>query len=112
MEEKEVITSGNQKETINEKELEEKKQEGTELSYNDLKNAVSALGQENNSLKRKINELINQLDQMGGAQTRLHFLFKILENKFAFDSDYIIETADEIKSIMTIREPENTEEEK
>ena len=44
---------------------------------------------------------------MGGAQTRLHFLFKILENKFAFDSDYIIEIADEIKDIMTIKtEPE------
>lgn len=51
---------------------------------------------------------------MGGAETRLHFLFKILENKSVFDTDYIIEVADEVKDIMAIKneEPENKGEDK
>lgn len=53
------------------------------------------------------------MNQMSGAQTRLYFLFKILENRSAFaDPDYIITVCDEIKDIMTIREEETKKETK
>ena len=105
MEEEKVTTSGKVQETNENKD--------TKMSYDDLMNAARQLAQQNESLRNKINELIGELDQMGGAQARLHYLFKILENKFAFDPDYIIEVADEIKGLMTIKkeEPEKQENE-
>lgn len=105
MEEKEVITSG--------QENPEAKQEQKRLSYDELRNIAAQLDQQCQMLSRQNSELRDRLAQTNGIEARLHYMFKILENKFAFDEDYIIEVADEIKDIMTIKNdaPENTEEE-
>lgn len=53
-------------------------------------------------LTQEYNKLIRNL-----TVERLSFLFKILENKENFDSDFIIDTVDEIKRLLIIKEENN-----
>lgn len=101
MEEKEVTMSGQDPKTTDEKK---------EMTFDELKNIATQLAQQNRALQARVNELMEQLDQVGGIQARLHYLFKILENRSAFgDPDYIITVCEEIKNIMTIKEEQPTE---
>lgn len=99
MEEKEVAMSGQetQNENVN--------NEGTKkVSYDELVNIANQLNQQCQALARQKQELIERLEQLNGVEARLHYLFKILENRFAFDDEYVVDVADEIKEIMTIKD--------
>ena len=102
MEEK-VVTSG-QENPGTEEEKNQQKFDINKVPREELVNALSQLNQQCKGLARQNEELKMRLQQVDGIETRLHYLFKILENKFAFEEDYIIEVADEIKDIMTIKE--------
>lgn len=91
MEEEKVGMSGNQ---TPENEVAEQPQKFT---YEQLVEIASQLQQQNNELQMR-------LQQIGGIESRLHYLFKVVENRTAFDSDFIISVTDEIKRIMIIKE--------
>lgn len=74
--------------------MEEK--EKKELSYEELKNVAGQLSQQN----QQLNMMLQQAN-MTNVFKRLDYLFKILENKDCFDSDFIITCSDEIVTIMT-----------
>lgn len=102
MEEK-VAMSGQQTE-----EKAEEKDQQFDINKVPREELVNVITQQNQQLKwaqGQINELRMRLDQVNGVETRLHYLFKVLENRNAFqDSDYIITVCDEIKDILTIKE--------
>lgn len=88
--------------------MEEKKQK--KLSYEELENVAKELSQQNQQLNMMI-----QKSNMSNAFRRLDYLFKVLECKDCFNSDFIVTCSDEIVNIMTIpgeEEAEDSETEK
>ena len=77
-----------------------------ELSYDELKNVAGQLSQQN----QQLNMMLQQAN-MTNIFKRLDYLFKVLENKDCFDSDFVITCADEIKDIITGPVEETKEEE-
>ena len=69
------------------------------LSYEQLKELT--LQQEN--MLKHMYERIRELD-MANVFKRLDYLFKVIENKDSFNSDFIIACSDEIVDLMTIRD--------
>ena len=86
--------------------MEENKKEQKKLSYEELQNVASQLSQQN----QQLNIMLQQAN-MTNIFKRLDYLFKVLENKNCFDSDFVIICADEIKDIITGPVEENQEEE-
>ena len=86
--------------------MEENKKEQKKLSYEELQNVASQLSQQNQQLN-----LMLQQANMTNIFKRLDYLFKVLENKDCFDSDFVIACADEIKDIITGPVEETKEEE-
>lgn len=105
MEEKEVTTSGQEKERTDQ-------QKTRKPSYEELVNIINQLNQQAQNLARQNDDLKRQLQQASGTEARLFYLFKILECRTAFDSDFIIEVSDEIKDIMTIKDEQPEKEDK
>ena len=60
-----------------------------ELSYDELKNIAGQLSQQNQQLN------------MTNIFKRMDYLFKVLELKDCFDSEFVITCSDEIKELMT-----------
>ena len=75
-----------------------------ELSYDELKNVAGQLSQQN----QQLNMMLQQAN-MTNMFKRMDYLFKILELKDCFDTEFVITCSDEIKELMTPR-VENEEE--
>lgn len=86
----------------------EEKKEKKELSYEELKTVAGQLSQQN----QQLNAMLRQ-SNMANVFKRLDYLFKILELRSCFNSDFVIACSDEIVSMMTPAEenPENTDKE-
>ena len=67
-----------------------------ELSYEELKNVAGQLSQQN----QQLNMMLQQAN-MTNMFKRMDYLFKVLELKQCFDSEFIIACSDEIKELMT-----------
>lgn len=67
-----------------------------ELSYEELKSVAGQLSQQN----QQLNMMLQQAN-MSNVFKRLDYLFKILELKDCFNSDFVITCSEEIVSIMT-----------
>ena len=67
-----------------------------ELSYEELKNVAGQLSQQN----QQLNMMLQQAN-MTNMFKRMDYLFKILELKDCFDSEFVITCSDEIKELMT-----------
>ena len=67
-----------------------------ELSYDELKNVAGQLSQQN----QQLNMMLQQAN-MTNMFKRMDYLFKILELKNCFDSEFVITCSDEIKELMT-----------
>ena len=76
--------------------MEENKKEQKKLSYEELQNVASQLSQQNQQLN-----LMLQQANMTNIFKRLDYLFKVLELKDCFDSEFVITCSDEIKELMT-----------
>ena len=63
-----------------------------ELSYEELKNVAGQLSQQN----QQLNMMLQQAN-MTNMFKRMDYLFKILELKNCFDSEFVITCSDEIK---------------
>lgn len=84
--------------------MEEKKKK--ELSYEELKNVAGQLSQQN----QQLNMMLQQAN-MSNMFKRMDYLFKVLELKECFDSEFVIACSEEIKGLMTPPvETENKEE--
>ena len=86
--------------------MEENKKEQKKLSYEELQNVASQLSQQN----QQLNIMLQQAN-MTNIFKRLDYLFKVLENKDCFDSDFVITCSAEIKDIITGPVEETKEEE-
>ena len=67
-----------------------------ELSYDELKNVAGQLSQQN----QQLNMMLQQAN-MTNMFKRMDYLFKILELKDCFDTEFVITCSDEIKELMT-----------
>lgn len=83
----------------------EETKEVKKLSYEELEKIAHEL---NNQCQKLYSEL--QKSNMINTFKRLDYLFKVLENKDVFNSDFITTCVNEIQEFMTIRE-ENTSKE-
>lgn len=77
------------------------------LSYEKLKETAGQLSQQN----QQLNLMLQQMN-MTNAFKRLDYLFKVLEFKECFNSDFIISCSEEITSMITPPEEEDTESKK
>lgn len=67
-----------------------------ELSYEELKNVAGQLSQQN----QQLNMMLQQAN-MANMFKRMDYLFKVLEHKLCFNSEFVIACSDEIKELMT-----------
>ena len=67
-----------------------------ELSYEELKSVAGQLSQQN----QQLNMMLQQAN-MTNMFKRMDYLFKVLELKDCFDSEFVITCSDEIKELMT-----------
>lgn len=82
-------------------------QSSPKLTYEQLNNAAAQLSNQNMQLRKQIEEM-NYFNLF----RRLEFLFKVVESKDAFPTDFVTACTTEIQGLLTIVEdiPENTEE--
>lgn len=78
----------------------------TELSYEELKNAAIQLQMENTKLKQYVMEL----SKVANAQSRLDYLFKVLEFGHMFSSEFVDTCAAEVVQLMALPKEEVPEE--
>lgn len=81
------------------KKMEETKKVPTELTYEQLKNAASQLQEQNKQLYSKLQEI-----NMSNVFARLNFLFRVVEQKQAFDEQFVKSCVKEIEDLITIPE--------
>ena len=83
----------------------EKKMEEGKMSYEELKMALDQAAVQQR-------QLISQMANMNYTNVfkRLDFLFKVLEHKDSFNSDFVINCSEEIEQILTVPEEEEVEE--
>lgn len=79
----------------------EKKVSKKELSYDELKEVAGQLSQQN----QQLNMMLQQAN-MTNIFKRMDYLFKVLEFKDCFASDFIVSCADEIVEFLTPAEEE------
>ena len=68
-----------------------------ELSYEELKNVAGQLSQQN----QQLNMMLQQAN-MTNMFKRMDYLFKVLELRQCFDSEFVITCSNEIKELMTL----------
>ena len=78
-------------------------------TYEELEAAMYNLTEKLNKAYKDNQYLVNQLNGINNTFTRLNYLFKVLENSQHFNSEFIIECAEEIENTITIPEAPNTE---
>ena len=74
------------------------------LTYKELEAAMYNLTEKLNKAYKDNQYLVNQLNGINNTFTRLNYLFKVLENSQHFNSDFIIECAEEIENTITVPE--------
>lgn len=84
----------------------EEKKEKSKLSYEELQNVASQLSQQN----QQLNMMLRQAN-MSNTFKRLDYLFKVLELRECFNSDFVIGCSDEIVGIINPPEEDIKEEE-
>lgn len=82
--------------------MEENSKEQKKLSYEELENVAVQLQHRCVELERKLREI-------SVASFRLDYLFKVIENKDNFSSDFVGDCVKEVEDILTIKDS-NTEE--
>lgn len=82
--------------------MEENSKEQKKLSYEELENVAV-------QLQRRCVELERRLRDFSTASFRLEYLFKVIENKDNFSSDFIGDCVKEVEDILTIKDT-NTKE--
>lgn len=87
--------------------MEEKTTKNPEkVSYEELSEKYRQLAEQANIMYQKLME-----SNMTNAFRRLDYLFKVLENKEAFDADFVKTSSDEIMKMIAIPDnPTETEE--
>lgn len=101
MEEKKV----NETKTVEMKAVKGGAQKEQKLTYEQLNEACNQLFQQNQQLRKQVNEL-NSFN----AFKRLDYLFKVVEHSSAFnDAEFTSYCIDEIKDAMIIKDAEDTE---
>lgn len=94
--------------TVEMKAVEGNKEEAQKLTYEQLNEACNQLFQQNQQLRKQVNELNTY-----NAFRRLDYLFKVVELASTIkDAEFINECIAEIKEAMTIKEEAATEENK
>ena len=73
-------------------------------TYEELEAAMYNLTEKLNKAYKDNQYLVNQLNGINNTFTRLNYLFKVLENSQHFNSDFIIECAQEIENTITVPE--------
>lgn len=81
-----------------------KEERPEKMSYEQLENVAHQLSEQAKQLYMKL-----QASNMTNTFKRLDYLFKVVENKESFDTDFVESCISEIESLMEI--PEETEEE-
>ena len=76
--------------------MEEKNTKEGTLSYDQLKEVAAQLQHENQQLRSTLVRI-----DYSNTFKRLDYLFKVLELKDCFDSEFVITCSDEIKELMT-----------
>ena len=92
--------------------MEEKKtvdKKANKPTYEELEAAMYNLTEKLNKAYKDNQYLVNQLNGINNTFTRLNYLFKVLENSQHFNSDFIIECAEEIENTITVPETSDTE---
>lgn len=84
----------------------ENTRETQKMSYEELENVAAQLSQQNQQLYHKL-----QQADMANILSRLNFLFKVIENRSAFGTEFVNSCIKEIEDIMTISESEETKDE-
>lgn len=82
--------------------MEENSKEQKKLSYEELENVAI-------QLQRSCVELERKLREFSIASFRLEYLFKVIENKDNFSSDFIGDCVKEVEETLTIKDS-NTKE--
>lgn len=82
------------------------KEEQKKLSYEELEKIAIQATQENNFLKGKLQEY----SDFAGFK-RLDYLFKVIENRDAFHSDFVIKVSEELEFSMYPPVSKNSEQE-
>lgn len=77
--------------------MEEKKEEQTKLTYEQLENVAV-------QLQQKCAILENKLRSIDGTTIRLNYLLKVLETKDVFPAEFITKCASEVEDILTIED--------
>lgn len=72
-----------------------------QLSYEELKDVAGQLSQQN----QQLNMMLQQAN-MTNVFKRLDYLFKVLEFKECFTSDFVIKRSEEIEDLLTPPEEE------
>lgn len=87
--------------------MEEKKEETTKLTYEQLEQAAM-------QLQQRLMMAENKLRSIDFAVMRLTWLFKVIENKSSFSAEFVDKCAKEVEDILTIENtaPEATPENK
>lgn len=84
--------------------MEENKEVKDKPSYEELTEKVAGLEGLNQQLIMRL-----QSENLGNLFKRLDYLFKVVENKEAFDTDFVAECTKEIKEFMTpMQKPDET----
>ena len=73
-------------------------------TYKELEAAMYNLTEKLNKAYKDNQYLVNQINKKNNTYTRLNYLFKVLENSQHFNSDFIIECAEEIENTITVPE--------
>lgn len=82
-----------------------------EEQKNEIVSNEEKLKYENNQLKAMLHNMQQQMEQMNMANAfrRLDYLFRVVEFKDSFSSDFVVSCVEEIEQGMTVK---NEEEEK
>jgi hypothetical protein len=87
--------------------MEEKKEVREKMSYEQLENVAHQLSEQSRQLYTKLQEA-----NMTNMFKRLDYLFKVVENNAAFESEFVKKCSNEIVDLLTIpEEPELNSEE-
>ena len=74
------------------------------LTQKEIEAAMYNLTEKLNKAYKDNQYLVNQLNGINNTFTRLNYLFKVLENSQHFNSEFIIECAEEIENTITVPE--------
>lgn len=84
--------------------MEENVKNQDKMSYEQLEQVAAQLSEQLQQLYARLQQV-----ELSNTFKRLEFLFKVIENIYAFDSDFTTKCVKEIEDIMTIPEEDKEE---